>query len=125
VPLAEDEIEKVARIAELNSRDESGHPWAGRSLADLLSLTEYPRIRRELHEPLLAEWLRTRPGVSRRWVHWSEDKRTSSGYYVVQMNEGWRIGSLSSDVTWEYTNESDAVAAYILRELDHWAAVAK
>jgi hypothetical protein len=41
MPLAEDEIEKVARIAELNSLDESDQPWAGRSLADLLTLTEY------------------------------------------------------------------------------------
>jgi hypothetical protein len=122
VSLSNDEIEKVARIAELNSLDDSDHPWAGRSLADLLTLTDCRGIRAELREPQLAEWLGSRPRVSQRWVSWSEDKRTSSGYYIVRSTEGWRIGSLASEATWEYAKESDEVAAYILRELDYWAA---
>jgi hypothetical protein len=113
---------RLRESTEFNSLDESDHPWAGRSLADLLILTEYPRVRAELREPLLAEWLSSRPPVSQRWIQWSEDKRTSSGYYIVRIAEGWRIGGPSADATWEYTNEWDAVAAYMLRELDYWAA---
>jgi hypothetical protein len=125
VPVAGEEIEAVARIAEFHSPAESGHPWAGRSLADLLTLTEYRRLRPALTEQQLADWLAARPDVAARWMRWSEDKRTSGGFYIRRLDDGrLQIGSLSATSTTEYRDEPAAVAAYILRELDYWATPA-
>jgi hypothetical protein len=125
VPVSSDDIEAIARIAELNSSSASDHPWAGRSLTDLLTLTDYRRLRPGLAEQQLADWLDARPDIASRWVGWSEDKRTSGGFYLRRLDDDrWQIGSLSSPSTTEYTAKSAAVAAYILRELDYWATPA-
>jgi hypothetical protein len=123
VPATEEEIEAIARIAELHRpRGSSDHPWAGRSLADLLELTEYRRIRKELTEGQLERWLAARPQIVKRWVWWSEDKRTTCGFYLERLpRRGWHIVSLSSGPGAEYRTAKAAVAAYILRELDCWA----
>ena len=40
-----------------------------------------------------AWWLRGRPEIVEQWIAWSEDKRTSGGYYLEGMPTGrWRIG---------------------------------
>jgi hypothetical protein len=90
--LTDEQIESVARIAELHS-GHSDHPWAGRSLADLLSLTDYATLRPELTEEMLLEWLGGRSKVVEQWIAWSEDKRTSGGYYLQGMPDSrWHLG---------------------------------
>ena len=120
----EEEVESIARIAELHSqRAPSDHPWAGHSLTDLLELTEYRRVRVDLTEAQLEQWLAARPRAVERWLDWSEDKRTSGGCYVQRSPAGgWQIGSMSSDQQTQYEAATTAVAAYILCELDYWVA---
>jgi hypothetical protein len=119
------QIEAIVLIAELHSpRELSDHPWAGRSLSDLVELTEYRKVRVSLTEPELEQWLASRPRAVERWLDWSEDKRTSDGFYVQPSPAGgWQIGTVSSNETTRYNAASTAVAAYILRELDYWAAL--
>lgn len=68
----------------------------------------------------LLEVLRLEPGLVEQWLCYSEDKRTTGGWYVKRNGEIGRVLMPESRVVFDTTPE--AVAEYVLRELDHSAA---
>src|SRR5262245_35348557 len=107
-------------------RADPSHPWAGRSLRDLLRLTRYRDLRAELSEAALEAWIEQRPYVVQQWLMWSADKRTSGGFYLLNPADGkWVIGQVPSSTTETFATGSAATAEYILRELDFWATVSE
>jgi hypothetical protein len=125
VVATDEEIAAVASIALLHSsRSPTDHPWAGLPLRDLIERTDYRRIRAGLSESALQRWLAPRWRIQNQWLDWCDDKRTSSGFYVGQERRApnrWVIGSIGSEEQTVHRTKSEAIAAYILRELDYWS----
>ena len=57
------------------------------------------------------------------WFAYSEDKRTSGGWYLLRSGEIGRVGDPESQMQFE--SLAEAVAEYVVRELDFWAGLAK
>lgn len=133
--VTDEQIATVASIAYWNSirSPDSGHPFANRSLRKLIDLSNYRGLRPHLSELVIQDWLGPRSQIQDQWIEWCADKRTSGGFYIVPASDRslgstaspdsqWIIGSLDSDECSGYPEKSQAVAAYILRELDFWAS---
>jgi hypothetical protein len=54
------------------------------------------------------------------WIRYSEDKRTSGGWYVTEQGIVGRAGEPDKMV---FSTIEEAIAEYVVRELDYWAAV--
>jgi hypothetical protein len=94
----------------------------GLSIRDALSRSGYVENRAKLLESDLASILSNEPDLANTWVQYSEDKRTSGGWYVDR--DTLSIGTLEDpDDIKEYTSLPEAVAAYVLVELDYWVSV--
>ena len=90
-------------------------PSAGVSLVTLVRATNYAALRPRLNAKDLAAHLRSRPELVEQWERYSEDKRTSAGWYL----QGRHVGYLgeASDVP-PFESAAEACAAFILCELD-------
>lgn len=92
---------------------------AGLSLGEALRRTRY-KDRRACFGPAdLRPLLNAHPGLSEEWLAYSEDKRTSGGWYLLRSGEIGRVGDPASRKSLECLEE--AVAEYVVRELDFWA----
>lgn len=121
--MSEPELAAVCRIAQEH--------WCGggrRSLANLLHDTRYAAVRPRLNEAGLAEYVGRYPEVAEKWLEYSENKRTSGGWYLVRTGRNWVVGRLDARCRrtdeLSYAGGPTACAAYILRELDFWMTVA-
>lgn len=114
-------VETVCSIA----HDSSGR-GAGRSLRDLLEASDYARHRPSLTVATLAEYLADRPEVVTQWSMYSDDKRTSGGWYFLGRGQVWTVGRLGPNAVptdeRHYGSAVDACAEFILLELDFWAS---
>jgi len=105
---------------------ESSGRGAGRSLRDLLNASDYARHRSSLTVASLAEYLVDRPEVVTQWSMYSDDKRTSGGWYFLERGQEWTVGRLAPNAV--PTDERhcgsvvEACADFILLELDFWAS---
>lgn len=61
--------------------------------------------------------LSTDPQLIDEWQRWSEDKRTSSGWYLESQDGSHVVGSLSRGDRLEFPDAASACAEFILREL--------
>ena len=64
------------------------------------------------------------PECLREWMQYSEDKRTSSGWYVIDTDEGcYEVGYITERADRQqrvvYNNRTDACAAFIKHELEN------
>jgi hypothetical protein len=95
----------------------------GLSLGQALARTHY-KDRRAGFGP---EDLRTVLDVHRdfveEWLAYSEDKRTSGGWYLTRSGEIGELGDPDSRV--RFGSLEEAVAEYVVRELDFWTRVSK
>jgi len=92
---------------------------AGLSLRDALSLTGYRELRSQFVESDLLEHLREHPELIEEWLVYSADKRTSGGWHL---SEDGTIGQLDRPgEESRFPSLEQAVAAYVVRELDFWA----
>ena len=97
---------------------------AGISLADALERTRYTEIRSSLSVDDLIHAIQRDPALIDQWIGYCEDKRTSGGWYLVP--ETFEIGQLNRPSTVKgFDSLEEAVANYVLHELDYWAAVDK
>jgi hypothetical protein len=66
--------------------------------------------------------LEAHPALLEQWLAYSEDKRTDQGWYVLRDGE---IGQVTQPTAQRsYATIDEAVAQFVVRELDFWAALA-
>ena len=90
---------------------------SGRSLAAMLAETDYLRLRAELDSSDLLPLVRASSDLVDDWTNYSQDKRTSGGWYIVDRQIG-RVADPQSVCSFPTVRE--AVAHYVVAELDFW-----
>ena len=94
----------------------------GLALRDALARTEYSKLRTQFGPAELIHLLRLNRGLIQQWLMYSEDKRTSGGFWIDEKT--FEVGSLGApDSTVRYESIEAAVAQYVLCELDFWSEV--
>lgn len=94
----------------------------GISLSNALRRVNYAAVRPRLRISEIVEELRENPNRVEDWVLYCEDKRTSGGWYLD--SEKFEIGELRNSASSRtFQTLEEAVAAYILAELDFWASL--
>jgi len=100
---------------------------SGRSLLEVVRASGFADLRGQFNPRELAEYLRRHPAFIPDWVHYSEDKRTSEGWYLRPPNSVGRIVAYSPSREQHYIDLAAACAAFIVAELsailDRGAAV--
>ena len=67
----------------------------------------------------LLRLIRADPDLVLQWIEYSEDKRTSGGWYIIEKTR--EIGRLHEPETKRrFSSIEEAVAEYVVRELDFW-----
>lgn len=102
-----------------------GRETSGRgqlSLRDALSLTAYRELRPQFGESDLLEHLREHPDLIDEWLLYSEDKRTDGGWYLLRDGTIGQVRRPGEEI--RLPTLEQAVAAYVVRELDFWAQLA-
>lgn len=92
---------------------------AGLSLRDALSLTRYRELRPQFVESDLLEHLREHPELIEEGLLYSADKRTSGGWYLLEDGTIGQVDRPGEESP--FPSIEQAVAAYVVRELDFWA----
>jgi hypothetical protein len=91
---------------------------AGLSLRDALTRCRYRDVRPSFGPPDLAPLLRRHPDLVQDWERYSEDKRTSGGWYLA----GKSIGRVGAPDVVGFSSEEEAVAEFGIRELDGFSS---
>jgi hypothetical protein len=95
---------------------------AGLSIGDAVSRTRYRELRALFGESDLLSHLRDRPALIEEWLLYSEDKRTDGGWYLLRDGTIGQVRRPGEKI--RYSSLEQAVAAYVVHELDFWANVA-
>lgn len=91
----------------------------GISLRDALARCDYRSIRHEFGARDLVPLLEARPELTRHWLGYCEDKRSTGGFWVSE--DSCEVGSLESpESSVRYNSITEAVAEFVVRELDYW-----
>ncbi|MDX2050742.1 MAG: hypothetical protein SFV15_00005 [Polyangiaceae bacterium] len=94
----------------------------GISLREALARTHYAALRADFAAADLLPLLSANHALIQQWVAYSEDKRTSGGWYLTGAGE---IGTVEAPRgKGHFGCLEEAVAEYVLRELDFWAGLA-
>ena len=113
----------MARKEELLHILKIGHETSmrgeGISLVEALNRNRYKEVRASFNSTDLLPIIQEYPELVFQWVMYSEDKRTSGGYYLL---ESGVIGQVDPVFSAErFDSLQKAVAEYVIRELDFWA----
>ncbi len=113
--------EMVAQIITLPRRF---HSLGNVSVFSLLQATGYFGLHDQISEDDIREALHRCPECIQEWVQYSEDKRTSSGWYIMENDEGcYEVGYVSEGGDLQerlvYDNQIDACAAFVKREIEN------
>jgi hypothetical protein len=92
----------------------------GISLRDAIAATYYKDMRTSFSPIDLIPFIQSNPAYVRDWLMYSEDKRTSGGWYLLEHSV---VGQVTSEVRLQYPSIEVAVAEYVVRELDFWAGI--
>ena len=116
----DDEVLRILKIARDHSTLRGGR---GLSLRDLLEECNFRQLRPRLASSHIEAVLEKHPGEITMWLAYSEDKRTSVGWYFANVGESrWQIGKL--DGTHElFESPIAACSEFVLRELDTWSTI--
>ena len=92
------------------------------STYELVRQTGYLEVYDEISEAGIRDTLARYPECADQWISYSEDKRTTSGWYIKQEEDAYKVGYLSpkgaKEIEIRYANRSDACAAFIKHELE-------
>lgn len=122
---AESELRAILAIGH-----ETSSRGSGRSLADLLAATRYRELRSGLSVERLAYEIELSPRLVDEWERYSEDKRTSGGWWLLRKGTLWEVGRFVGGDPANVEAETfgsvwTATATFILRELDFWGDLAR
>jgi hypothetical protein len=91
----------------------------GISLAEALEQTSYKSFRKTFSKSDLMTIIKEHPEITSEWLAYSEDKRTSGGWYILDKPE---IGQVDNPESIKHFNSiEEAVSEYVVRELDFWS----
>lgn len=91
----------------------------GISVREALTRTGYAAYRLSFGAAELSAALLKHPSLVEDWLAYCDDKRTEEGWYVLRDGE---IGQVLKPATQRsYASIQEAVAQFVLRELDFWA----
>lgn len=91
---------------------------SGRSVVEVVQASDYAAMRGQFALPDLAAYLRARPDLIKPWIVYSQDKRTSEGWYLRPPYSIGRIAAESSPMTEvKHVDLAAACAAFIVAEL--------
>jgi len=93
---------------------------AGISLRDALERSDYARLRSEFRPSDLLPLIRGNRELVEQWIRYSEDKRTSGGWYLIE--SACTIGRVGGEDPLPFASIELAVAEYVVQELDFWSA---
>lgn len=92
------------------------------SIYSLLKEMGYFEIYDQINEADILDRLIKNPEYINQWLNWSEDKRSSSGWYFKKNeNDNYIVGyfSIKEDhKIMEYSNIKEACASFIKREIE-------
>jgi hypothetical protein len=108
-------------LAILRIGHETSMRGEGLSLRDALSRADYVDARKRFAARDLVPVIQAHKEFIQQWLMYSEDKRTSGGWYLKETGEIGRADDHNS--TQRFKSIENAVAEYVVRELDYWAAV--
>lgn len=118
MPISESALFEILRIGHATSIRSS----EGLSLNQALARAGYATLRSQIDREGILSLLRKHPRLVDEWVMYSEDKRTSGGWYIrAEEFEIGRVGLPDSEI--KFARLDEAVAEYVLRELDYWAGI--
>lgn len=107
------ELTAVLQVAHLASRRGEGLSfWAARERVG------YPRLRLHFDAKDLVPILQATPRLVQDWLRYSEDKRTSGGWYLLEPGTIGQMEGGSGELT--FPSLEEAVAAFVVRELDYF-----
>lgn len=93
------------------------------SIASALELTGYNQNYSSIETTQLAEALAADKTLLDEWKQYSEDKRTTSGWYIEFTQNDFIVGyfesSRGSTQKLHFTNPVDACAAFVKREIEN------
>jgi hypothetical protein len=91
----------------------------GLSLREALARVGYGEVREALNVQELKDVIAGRPDLIDEWDLYSADKRTTGGWYLNATRR--EIGQFDlPDSVKQFSTPQEAVAEYVLRELDFW-----
>jgi hypothetical protein len=109
------EVLGIGHLASIRSAE-------GLSVRDALARAHYSDVRPQLSAQAFAELIRQRPRLVQEWDLYSADKRTTGGWYLnlarLEIGQFGRAESVR-----RFGSAEEAVAEYVLRELDFWSTV--
>ena len=91
----------------------------GESLGQLLIQANYLSERKKLQASDLADRIRSCPKYINEWIAYSEDKRTTGGWYLLNTGEIGQV--LKENTKIQFDSIEEAVSEFVVRELDFWA----
>jgi hypothetical protein len=104
----------ILRIAQQVSGEDAGLP-----LEKALAQTGYAAYRPHFDAGDVRALLESHPALLEQWLAYAEDKRTDQGWYVLRDSE---IGQVTNPTAQRsYATIDEAVAEFVVRELDFWA----
>ncbi|MEZ5989290.1 MAG: hypothetical protein R3F30_09245 [Planctomycetota bacterium] len=102
---------------------ESSSRGAGLSLRDAMEEARYAELREGFDAADLMPLIHVRPELVDQWVRYSEDKRTSGGWYLTRDGRVGQVSDLERSL--RFGSVEQAVAEYVIRELDFWARIGR
>ena len=91
----------------------------GLSLREALATAGYGEVRKDLTAQQLTDVIARQPYLIDEWDLYSADKRTTGGWYLNATRR--EIGQIEPPGSVEqFSTTEEAVAEYVLRELDFW-----
>jgi hypothetical protein len=93
----------------------------GVSLSRALSRVNYVEARKQFTSQDLVPLIQKHQEFIDQWLMYSEDKRTSGGWYVTKAGEVGQVDDRNSIM--RFATIAEAVAEYVVQELDFWVAV--
>jgi hypothetical protein len=109
-------------LAILRVAHETSFRGAGLSIRDALAGANYSSLRSTFAPSDLVPLIKRNPELVQDWLLFSGDKRTSGGWYLL---ESGVIGQVGVHEQARFDTIEDAVAEYVVRELDSWVRVGR
>ena len=92
---------------------------AGISMREALHRTGYSELRSSIGPQELLPLIEADRTLVTEWLAYSADKRTGGGWYVLEDRSIGQSSNRHSRISFDTIEE--AVANYVIREMDYWA----